>query len=58
MKRIDLNSGDFVEIESLGKNHGVRVFLRDKMGYVKKCEYFTDEQILKMFKIVTEDAKT
>lgn len=49
MKRIDLENGDFIEIESLGKDHGIRIGLYDKAGYGKDYKYFTDAEILKMF---------
>lgn len=48
MKRIELKNGDFVEIESLGRAHGIRIGLYDKMGYAKELKYYTDDEVLKM----------
>ena len=58
MKRIDLENGDFIEIKSLGKNHGIRVGLFDKMGYAKDYKFYTDEEVLKMFGFNGEKEKS
>jgi len=57
MKRIDLENGDFIEIESLGKDHGIRVGLFDKLGYGKGYIYYTDAEVLKMFGYIKEKEK-
>lgn len=49
MKRIEMKNGDFIEIESLKGEHGIRVSLYDKMGYAKENKYYTDDEVLKMF---------
>lgn len=49
MKRIWLENGDYIDIESLGRDHGIRIRLADKMGYAKGYKYFTDAELLKIF---------
>lgn len=54
MKRIELKNGDFVEIESLGRAHGIRIGLYDKMGYAKELKYYTDDEVLKMLGFLSQ----
>lgn len=49
MKRIELENGDYLEIKLLENGHGIRVSLCGAMGYLKENNYYTDDELLRMF---------
>lgn len=51
MKRINVNNGGFIEIESTG--HGITVTHCDSMGYVEERNMFSNDEIVMVLNLLS-----